>query len=732
MPTESENEQYELKSTSFTPEEQKQIVEMVCKAAETSRDALADWRTRKKKNLQAAFNQSPSKIETLSKEDWMADRNVGVCGSTCDSLRAALYATAYNPDSVHAQPTEENDVDRAQNIERFLKAVLSDPRNETATEIMEFTTNIVQTGIGFMKTFWAVEEKWVDVRKYTKIKDSDKSRFSVETEKQRFEFAKLVNIPNVDDILCPDYGRDIDSVPYVIEVLHLYGQDIETLAEKGVFVNVDDNFKKCCTGKDTDGGDSQRYTKDEEQEINDVNSDAAFEYCEIDILEGYFKFKKDGKNEEYRFYVHEDSRTFLGGKPLRKILPSGRRPYCSCALDKLTGKLRGRSMPELIWDPCNQINTIFNQKTDFQYVINCPTGFYDVNDPNINGAQDLTPGKMYPTNSPNSVHFPSRTMSDAWAYNDIEFLLQMVERISGAAGYFLTSNSKNATATRDAIVAQKSDTRMGIWVRQVLTAECNIMNKMLELYQAWAPKELGARLLGKEGEKLFESFSAEQIQGNYDVRMSPDIVSGSKAYKSQLAMMRYNLMAQNPIVQSYAPGFWNLTHDTLSDTGSEFPDKYLPEQPKDPNKIDDEIENEFMRMMQGESFEPPEGASPEALKHYEGHMKQYEKIHLMPKEYRQLFEDHIFETMNNIRLFQVQMMQEQMANQMALGGIDAGFGQGSIGGPIPEQGMAVGPEVGGGAGAGLPGQGVAEAPMPGAVAGGTPVSEDTAGAGTVM
>ena len=78
-----------------------------------------------------------------------------------------------------------------------------------------------------------------------------------------------------------------------------------------------------------------------------------------------------------------------------------------------------------------------------------------------------------------------------------------------------------------------------------------------------------------------------------------------------------------------------------------------------------EVQEEWSRFMQGDSFDPPEGATPQALQHWVGHLMQKEKIHELDEEYRVNFEDHLLKTAINAQKFMREAAQESMANKIA-------------------------------------------------------------------
>ena len=677
------------KSIGFSPEEQKEIVDKVIESIEADVETLAKWTKEKAKDLKRAFGCSPAEVQGLKKKAWMSDRDIGLCGAVCDATRSTTLARTANANLLTVAPTEENDIDRSKNVERFMKWAISDPSKKFQNVLLGAISNAVWTGLGVLKVGWIRKTVYINERTMTKEGTIKYKK----AEKHIHEDGFIENIHDVDDILCPDYGSNINDLDHFTVINHMTLADVEGYAETGQFINVDEAFKEAMKGKTNEQGkNTQKGVKDDTQGIapsKRINKDAS----SIDIYESYRYFKKDERNEKYRFYVEKETRKFLGGKPLRDIVPSARLPYIVVPFDVIPGKIRSLSLIKKIKDLTDQINCIYNQNTDYQYVQNCPSYVASSSDTHIKGRVTVSPGDIVKSSNPDQFKLLTHQASFAWADNMLNFLLAQLEKRSGQAGQFLTNDSKKATATRDVIVDENSKVRQGLEVSAIISAFSEALNLLLEQYQYFAPATLGTRILGKNGKQLFANFKPADIMGRYDIKISEDIVGGNQAYKSNLAIKKLELGMTDPFVMNNPNGLWQLFNDTYRDLGVENPDKYQTKQPPSQDKLMEEVEDEFFRIQQGDVFEPPEGKSAQAAIHLPQHMRQREEQgYLLDEKALAELDRHILLTMKNVQMFQEELQNEQISNDLALGGQDAGIGAGGqevVSGGMQEQGGAL-------------------------------------------
>ena len=200
----------------------------------------------------------------------------------------------------------------------------------------------------------------------------------------------------------------------------------------------------------------------------------------LDIYKWQGIYKKGDKTEKYQFYIEPLTEKFLGGKPLRKVTRTGKYSIKGGPFIRIPGHIRGKSLPHLIENPVNAFNTIWNQMIDFQFVQNMPFGWFKPDEHYKKQEYKLTPGVLFPTDDPQSVNMPNLQRSSSWAYQDMQMIFEVIEKLTGAASFFLTTErNTSGTATRDAIVNEKSQTRFGIWVSRLQEDICEALTALI-------------------------------------------------------------------------------------------------------------------------------------------------------------------------------------------------------------------------------------------------------------
>lgn len=671
----------DLISDTFSKEESKKIVEMVMDDLEIGLEAQRDWLEVKKKELQHIHSAKPSEIENIPKRSWMSDRNLGLMAGILDIYQATLLSTCYNPDSIHFVAGEDNDVNNRDSLSKFVKWGLGKSEANSFPEVDDFIANRVSHGFSAFKVYWEVKYMWIDKRipKYSKIvgKENHIIGYNIKTEKRRFERGVIKNIANIDDMILPSYGGNIQELDFVIENLHISYNDLCDMADIKAIMNFEkEEFKKQYASMANTLPDNIRNKKMTLLKLSEsMNKD--LKNMPVECFEWYGFYEKDGRKEKYRFLIEPVTQTLLSGKPLRKINRDGLVPYVAGPLRRIPGFLRGGSLIMLISNLINALNNNYNQTSDFQYIQNMPFGFANLTELRGKAVYELEPGIIYnvddsPINE--KVFFPNLSRSLAWSYQDKEFLMQMIERLTGAASYFLTTDTKEATATRDSIINEKGETKFGLWVKRIMVDICEAINMWVSLYQENAPRNLAQRVIGKEGKRLFKSLSIDDLRGKYDAYMVPDITHGSKVFEKQVKLWGLGLLGQSIwfAPQLNPRGNWMITNEAMKSVGYPDADKYMPPMPKADVGSSEEVENEFIQMMQGDvPNPPPEGVTPLVMEHLAGHQKQREeRYNEIPEEYRPNFDAHLFATIVNYMDYIRQRQMEQVANQIAVNAVN--------------------------------------------------------------
>ena len=697
-----------LSDTNFSEQERKDIIKMVSDDVQYGEKVQADYQENKVLDLKHYHGAPPSEIENLDKKGWQSDRNLGLARAIADTYQSTLTATCWTPDSINYIATRANDIDNRNNQTKFTKWGMGQREADAQPEIFDYIHNRVVLGNSCFKVYRKIIHDWVDKRIPVKNSKGNTIKYDIKTEKVDSIRCVIENIDDIDDILMPKYGKDIQDLPFFIHVLHQDGEKIVANidSKKYIPLNEDEYKKKLYDNtfkeKKSDVGEEKLAQAGiSEATIQDID----IRRTVIDLHEWYGYFTKNGRKEKYRFIVDTVRKDFLSGKPLRKINRSGKIPFVWGSLCREPGMLRGTSLMQIVAPVVNAFNNVFNQKSDFQYVTNCPIGFHNPDEGYTKQTYELEPGISYPVSGDpsKSVYFPNIQRSMAWAESDLRILFEVLERLTGAQTYFHAGQQR--TKAQVMVEDKNTETRFSLWVASITHEIEEAISMWFELYQDYPPKNLAERILGEDGKQIFLNLSIDSLRGNVAAQLTPDPVAGSKAYSKQLAMWMFensqNMVWLNPQVNP--AGNWNLCADTLKEIrglSDNEVKRYIGEAPKTKG-TDTSAIDEWQRFLNGEDFYPPEGETMMALKHLEVHqMQKQEKYHDLDEEYRPNFDAHLFKTMINAMKFMKQVQQEQMANKVAShlimsGAIQPGQAQGQ---PQPGQGSPQagqpGPEAG--------------------------------------
>jgi len=669
--------EFETDSDAFSDSERADILKIINADVDYATSIQEDYIAQKELDLKHYHGDKPSVLEGLTKKSWHSDRNLGLARAIADAYQATLLATAWTPESINLTATKTLDIDNRQNQEKFIKWGMGKHEANIGPEVYDFIHNRVVVGNSCFKIYRKVWEEWVDTRIPKKDKDGNTIRYEIKTEKKKFSKGVIENVADIDDILMPEYGKNVQELPYFIHILHLDGEQVLDLIDRKVFIPKDkDAYKKklyshASNTKSRVLGSEKLNSLGVSQDV--AVSDVDIRRVPIDLYEWYGYYTKNKRTERYRIIADIDSGEFLSGKPVRKINRSGKIPFVLGSLSNEPGMMRGVSLLQIIAPVVNAFNTVFNQKTDFQYIVNCPFGFYVPNEGYTKQILEIEPGGLFPTDSDpqKSVYIPNINRSMAWAESDMRILFEVLERLTGAATFFQTNQrGVSGTATRDMLIDKNSETRFGLWVFKLQMDICEAISMWFELYQDYPPDGLAERVVGVDGKQIFRNLSIDSLRGDTDVQMTPDVVQGSKAYRKQLQMWAFE-QAQTTVwlnPQFNPHGNWQLTSDTFKEimgwTDNDVK-RYIGEAPKLPFNPAD-MDDEWYRFMNGEDFDPPEGATALAMEHLKGHQKQKEeKYHQLSEEYRPNFDMHIYKTLVNTMIFMRNMQNEAIANRIA-------------------------------------------------------------------
>ena len=663
----------ELESDKISPTEHQTLSTLIKAEYDQAKNEMGQYIIDREKDLLMYEGARPTDIEDLDKDSWQSDRNLGLTAAVCDSYQATLLGTCWTPDTIHMIATEATDIDRKEQSAKFAQWMVSESECDCFPEVDDFIHNRITLGTSIFKVRWKVWYEWVDRRipRETKL-EGQRNKFNgyeIKTEKVRFERAVLENIDNLDDLMYPTFGKTLQEKPFLIHILHKRALDVIDEAKRGYYKNMDNpkDFVDKLKQKICDS----ILAKAKEKKLGvtkDTLTPKDLVDFEVDIWERYGKFDVDGKCEEYRITYEPLTETVLAKKPLRKITRTGKRPFVGGGLIRRPGFFNGKGIPRLVAPVSNAFNNVWNQKSDFQYVENCPFGFYKPSEEFDRQNFRVKPGDLFPTDTPKEINFPNLSRSLAWAESDINLLFQMVERLTGAASYFMTNTQGvSGTATRDVLINQKSETRFGLWVKRLQDDIAEAVTMLFEFYQDWSPSDLGERVLGEDGKKLFPNLSIETIRGKYNIRLTPDIATGSKSLEREIALWGLDALSQtiwfNP--QINPKGSWALAKNAAEKVGIPNVEAIMPPEPRADFGSAKIVETAWTKLKQGEVLEVEEGEDVMSL--FMGlSEKKATEYHELDVEYRVNLDNYMMQLYVGMIEQINRSYQEQQANNLAM------------------------------------------------------------------
>ena len=480
-----------------------------------------------------------------------------------------------------------------------------------------------------------------------------------------------------DRFYLQESSRDIMKEPVILEDEILY-RDLLEGEMVGKFMNISNllrerlPFDKAALRIDV--------SPEEAERIRDIK----LRNVPVKVLKWYGSYDADGDGfaEDIRVVISSEYRIYLGGVAIRDLTRSGKRP-----LDYTKFKSRfdrpfendGIGIIEEVKELAEEIDAIFNQLTDANTLSILRPGFYDPAGDLKPQNLKLAPNRLVPVTRPQeNVFFPPLEIPTERLINAIRLVLEFIERLTAASSYVLGRESEivggSGTATRTNAIIQNAEQRFAIPGQRLREGAARIVLQHLDILQLNIPPGLESRILGEDGQPVFEEneLSQEGISGEYDAYLLPDPAMGSKQAERELMQMLYSLLLQNVIVQTDPVKIYKITADLLRSYDKE-PAQYLGPEPT--SDMIDSPEEENTLMIQGDFKRVRAQITENHIEHMKVHMDlmQSPSLASLPPHLQQEVVQ-----MNQAHIQEHQLMMQRMVSMISeLKGGAGGKGSGT-------------------------------------------------------
>jgi hypothetical protein len=521
-------------------------------------------------------------------------------------LHAQLFPAVWNEDLTRWRPVEKTDNATKDRITKFMYWVV-----RVQMKMRNFADDAVKycikVGTMVLKDRWDVKLKDLDEQEPMTTTDDMGNTIAIMGEDgqplmrgvlHREEKAASDLVP-IERFYTQPGQTDIQDEPIIHRVDYYYS-DLEKFEMMGKMRNITDNLKPQVDSMIVTEVD-RALAEAEKIAIVDVKR----RVYPCDVLEWYgpYDANEDGFAEEIMAMVEKKTKTLVSAIKLSKISKRGNRPFVLRALIRREHKLLGIGMLEAVEPLAREIDAIFQQLTDGNTLSIMRWGFYDPGSDYDPETHKIKPRAMYPVADPQkAVYFPDIAIPTERLLAAIRLVLEFIERLTAASSYVMGKESEivggSGTATRTQAIVGAAEQRFDIPAQRIRDGFAEHLTNQLCQYQLNIPPGLESRVLGEDGQPLFEegSLIRENLSAELDCYIDGDPAMGNKNTEREIASFLYNTLMSNPLVATDPVKLYKVTADLIRPLGKEPSDYLGPE----PNMKDfDSPEDENTLMLEG-------------------------------------------------------------------------------------------------------------------------------------
>jgi len=504
-------------------------------------------------------------------DPWPNCSNISVMAipTHANLMHSKLFPAVWNENLTYWQPVSKDDYDNVENVRKFMDWIIR-KELKLADLIDDLLHDLIVYGTIIIKVRWGTE--------YRYVRDPNNLSKRMEVAHQK----AFVDLLPVENTYLPYLWIDEDNSEFIAHDSFMRIPDIKALKVRGAFICTDAEIKDIEAKITEEQGTSAEDKKAKEEGSNrfDVNLNSA----PVRLIECYTKWFIDGKITESVFIVDYKSRTYMSGKPLTAVSPTGRRPIVVGQFIRRTNRPYGIGLPEIMRGLAKELDAIHNQRIDAGSIAVAPFFFYRAASSFKPDKVTIGPGVGVPVDDIKDVlfaQFPSNFMT---SYQEERIIIEYMEKLTATSAYQMGRESdivkSRATASGTlALISQgeQAYTLLGLRVQRVVS---RMLTKILQQYQCFMPAGFTDRILGdKAGVLLFPNgLTPEEIDGGYDCYMILDATAGNKATERQVNGVMVQ-MAPNLLLLAQSPRGYEIAREFLISLGKVDVEKYLGPKP---------------------------------------------------------------------------------------------------------------------------------------------------------
>lgn len=520
-----------------------------------------------------------------------------------ETLHSILFPTVWNEDLQYWAPVGKEDMGTSEAVNKFMEW---DSRYTKMVRFVDdWTKRITQEGTVVTKTRWVCDYKWVQkktpkagsvakkVLKAVKnaltgkqmdfeLTDQD---YDISYEPEKIEYCDVDMIP-LEDVGFPAFNSNRISVDKLGHIWHRTRPYIYELEDKESMGLIEDGS----TSKVSEGIEQALIEKLEATTRQRMDAEGSRQMSiekdttTVQVIEWYGKYCLKGRWEDIVVWIEERSKTFLAATYLRKINKYCKRPFQIAPFIPRPGRLYGIGAGEIVKEYQKILDEMMSININAAKMGVNPPGFYRAASGFDPEKITLQPGIMVPVDDVNDVKWVSIPNNILPTSQEMKFIMEMVQQISGVGAYQngqeSSVNRSRSTARGTLALISQGERRFTVLGKRLQYHLAEVMKSKLEYYQQFLPPAFAERIIGQDGAALFPNgLSTDDLAGEHDLYMTLDSTGGSKSLKVEQASEMYSGYIDNPIVNQDPARLWELSARPLVEAGEINVERYLGPKP---------------------------------------------------------------------------------------------------------------------------------------------------------
>lgn len=532
----------------------------------------ADRLSRKAKLL-AEYDEFLEPIYASS-QDWSSTLHLPVALTMAKTFHARFLAALLGMDPPFTVKSRKaGQEDRAMLIQELMRYTLMSwiNKNQGIDEIVDnWLWDWIIGGSGILKGGWEVEyTRYVDVvtrpgqgRPVSFVDpNSGEERVMLlpnEEEVEEEVTKEVYNCPTAtcvpeEDIVIVGGSGDPQNADEVIQQEYVTAGKLWSLVDQKIF-RLEAVEKVIAGGEQLISAEQANRIKiDQSEAAGYMGPDKEFDTPRYQILERHTKIDVDGSGipAEVILWVHKDTAEILRATYLRRVNPTGLRPFFKIDFHKRHGQETGVGLIELLYSLTKELDAMHNMKIDFGLISSMPWGFYRPTASLSEERMPLEPGALIPLDNPQSdVYFPQLGNRSVFAAQEEASLYQMIERftaISDMSLGIIGGQGAARTATGARALLGESNANLDVYLRRMNRGWRRFLTFLFHKLQQRLPPGFQFRILGDDGNDYWAQIEdPSELAGMYDFEVEGNSANSNVQVQKETANQVYQLTA-NPM-----------------------------------------------------------------------------------------------------------------------------------------------------------------------------------------